>query len=253
MVRRGIQTSSPPPLPIICAFFLPAMIFLPSVRSDYMIKGGTKGREQRGKSLKEERKRLWALGAPLRAGARRLFLGACHVELHRAGPRWAETWFLGRGWEKCPDCSLPQHGAARGGCGIKTTLGCPHPLPLRSRTLPASRVQQGPLSPAPLPVPMHGTVLAKPWGRWHCPHRARVPLLDPRSRRDVLVGLSWWEMALQVAVGRLSCRSTPCLLPLETKSSAPGSPCLKAPAVRNALEMGLQVAPAGRDVHNLWR
>lgn len=27
---------------------------------------------------------------------------------------------------------------------------------------------------------------------------------------------------------------------------------LKAPAVRNALEMGLQVAPTGRDVHNSW-
>lgn len=53
----------PAPLPIICAFFLPTVIFLPSVRSDYMIKGGTKGREQRGKRLKEERERLWALGA----------------------------------------------------------------------------------------------------------------------------------------------------------------------------------------------
>lgn len=61
MIQQGIQTSSP--LPIICAFFLPAMIFLPSVRSDCMIKGGTKGREQRGKSLQEERQRLWALGA----------------------------------------------------------------------------------------------------------------------------------------------------------------------------------------------
>lgn len=125
----------------------------------------------------------------------------------------------------CPGTGL--HG---GGCGIKTTLGSPHPLPLRSRTRPASRVQQEPLSPAPLPVPMHGTVLAKPWGRWHCPHRARVPLLDPSSRRDVLVGLSWWEMALQAAVGRLLCRSTPRLLPLETKSSAPGKfALLKSP------------------------
>lgn len=70
----------PPPLPIICAFFLPAVIFLPSVRSDYMIKGVTKGREQRGKSLKEERERLWALGAlpaPWELPqARRIFLGA---------------------------------------------------------------------------------------------------------------------------------------------------------------------------------
>lgn len=67
MIQQGIQTSSP--LPIICAFFLPAMIFLPSVRSDCMIKGGTKGREQRGKSLQEERQRLWALGAAGWGGA----------------------------------------------------------------------------------------------------------------------------------------------------------------------------------------
>lgn len=50
------------------------------------------------------------------------------------------------------------------------------------------------------------------------------------------------------------CRAAaPQLLPSEAKSSALGnSSCLKAPAVRSALEMGLQVAPPGRDVHNLW-
>lgn len=48
-------------------------------------------------------------------------------------------------------------------------------------------------------------------------------------------------------------RSTARLLPFEAKSSALGnSGSLKAPAVRNALAMGLQEAPTGRDVHNLW-
>lgn len=49
------------------------------------------------------------------------------------------------------------------------------------------------------------------------------------------------------------CCSAARLLPFEAKSSALGnSGSLKAPAVRNALAMGLQEAPTGRDVHNLW-
>lgn len=60
----------PPPLPIICAFFLPAVIFLPSVRSDYMIKGATKGREQRGKKLKRRKgKAVGSGGTASSAGA----------------------------------------------------------------------------------------------------------------------------------------------------------------------------------------
>lgn len=48
--------------------------------------------------------------------------------------------------------------------------------------------------------------------------------------------------------------SNPDLLPVEAQSSALGnSGALKTLAVRIALEMGLQAAAKGREVHNLWR
>lgn len=66
--------------------------------------------------------------------------------------------------------------------------------------------------------------------------------------------LSPSEQGFPGRLGRGFCCSIPNLLPLEAQSWAPGnSGSLKAPAVRIALEMGLQAAAAGGEVHNLWR
>lgn len=80
------------------------MIFLPSVRSVCMIKGGTKGREQRGKSLQEERQRLWALGAAGFGGGAASALSCLELQQQNCGS-WAEGTrrdaIVGPGCRRC--------------------------------------------------------------------------------------------------------------------------------------------------------